>query len=325
MINRTPTHRATVYEVRVRRRGDPGDDSYQRLGDFTGTGKSLVSAVEEIAKDLAVATQEGTTRITCTGCETEDDEVFLWFRHGQSGQAADILDADDVVRFHQGPEHTHSVNRACLFVLPRDQTRGWLAAHVVAGRSVKGLLDHGLEEGFREHFRDFVIEISPWMTKLALQTAAEQDRIDSVELIKLVQPTDIADAAVDMWTKSGRPAKVVVDILGLNEVEGRRGPRQLRDRISPEPVRRYFAARDQEQRERQLEEILVFRGLRFDEAQFEVRMPNATTRTFRLSRPSGGHPVSEDLAGLRFENGEPLPASLRQALKRALQDVLRER
>ena len=312
-------HRANIYSVRVRRRRDTTEESYLPLGDFTGSGLSLQKALQDISATLAVATDEGTTRIATAECDAAGDEVFMMFRHGQSGQAAEIDDENDAFLFHQQPEHTHYVMRACLFVLPPTQTRGWLSVHVDAARSVKGLLSKGLGEEFRSKFPDVVLEINPVVAQNALRSAAEQDRIEKVELITLIPPSDLADAALQKWMKAGRAAKVRIDISGLTEAEGegRRGRRRIHDRILPNLLRRYFQGEAEV-----LPTILEFRGLQFDEAHFVVAMPNGTTRTFNLGRPEGGHAISEDLQGLQIEDGDPTPDSLRAALRAALADQL---
>jgi hypothetical protein len=311
------THRAAIYTVRVRPKRKKEENDYRLLGDIDEQGTSLAATIREIGDGLRVQTEEGTTRVGCTRCIRDGQDVFMMLTHGQSGVVADIFDAEYHLALHQELDMTQEVKCGVLFHLPAAQKLGWLAAHVNAGRSAKGLLEKGLVEGFRDQHPDLLLEINPSVSAQALRQAAEANRIEKVILVKLVQPTDRARALTDKWVRGGNVGKLELDItsfgLGVEpDRPGRRG--RLRERLQTGLLLRYFRG----EREAAFNEMVEAVGLRFDQVKFEVVLPSGAHRTYNIEHPESGHAITEDLRGLVFRDDVPTETSLRASLRAAI-------
>ncbi len=140
-------HRAAIYTVCVHPLYKPQE--LKPLGDFAdGHGGALAVRLNEYFNDdFEVADDARTAQ--CTSSSVVGDDVRLIVTHGQSGVAADIVDAERTVRLHQEPEDTQEIKCGSLFRLPAPDTVGWLAVHVNNGRSVKSLLHMELAKRFR--------------------------------------------------------------------------------------------------------------------------------------------------------------------------------
>jgi hypothetical protein len=310
-------HRAAIYTVGVRPKRKKDEDDYRLLGDIDEQGASLAATIREIGNGLRVRTGEGTTRVGCTRCTRDGDEVFMMLTHGQSGVVADIFDAADRLALHQEADMTQEVKCGVLFQLPGAQKMGWLAAHVNAGRSAKGLMEKGLVEGFRAEHPELVLEINPSVSAQALKQAAETNRIEKVKLVKLVPPADRARALTDNWVRGDTVGKLELDItsfaLAAEDGPGRRG--RLRERLQPGLLLRYFRG----ERDAAFNAMVEFvGGLRFDQVKFEVVTPSGAHRTYNIEHPESGHAITEDLRDLRFRDDVPTETSLRASLRAAI-------
>jgi hypothetical protein len=195
---------------------------------------------------------------------------------------------------------------AALLRLPPAGRTGWLAAHSNNGRAVKGLMDKGIREKFREHYPQLILEISPLVLSSVLDTAIEENRIDKVKLRKLERATDIG-AGAGKWVDEGVNAKIELSITPSGKAK----------HILTALPRRFLRGD-----ESAFGEIVQFEGMQFDEARIEVTLPDGSRRTFNIEHPDQGHPFTEEITEqLQMIDGEPTDGSLRVALSGALADV----
>jgi hypothetical protein len=299
------THRVALYTVQVRRKRDKSGD-FLPFGDINKEGANLLESIRGyLADHFEVANEEGTRVLQCENVEIERSELFAMFRHGLTGVAADIIDKLGDLRIRQSIDDTSRVLCGALLQLPPAADMGWLAAHISNGRAVKGLMEKGLLARFRSDFPDLVLETKPFVRGSMLLEAVEQDRIDSVKLIRWNEPSDRA-AGAGKWVGGATSAKLELSIK----------PRgQVKRVLSRLPLQFLRGNSDV------FGEIVQFEGMTFDEAKLEVTLDDGTRRTFNIERPEAGHAFSEDLHDLRMEDGEPSPESLRAALRRALSNV----
>jgi hypothetical protein len=299
------THRVALYTVHVRRKRDNRRD-FLPLGDIDENGTSLAMVLASyLADDFEAVNDEKTRSLRCEAVDAAGIDLFAMFRHGQTGVAADIVDKRGELRLRQSPDDTQRVRCGALLRLPPAGDMGWLAAHINNGRSVKGLMEKEIQARFRSDFPRLVLEIKPFVLGSVLLAAVEQDRIDSVKLIRWDHPSDRA-AGTGKWVSGGMAAKVELSIK----------PRgQMKRLLSRLPLQFLHGDSDV------FGEIVQFEGLTFDEAKLEVTLDDGTRRTFNIEHPDAGHAFTEDLGELRLEDGEPTVASLREGLRRALLSV----
>jgi hypothetical protein len=249
----------------------------------------------------------------------------MMFTHGQSDVVADIFDAQHNHAYHENLDDTYEVKCGALFQLTLDQTTGWLGVHINAGRGITGLLRKALQSDFQPAYPELVLEINPCVSRNALLTAAQQNLIEKVKLVKLVQPNDAARALTNKWVRGNTIGRLELDVTGLvtadvDEPQGRRG-RRLREKLIPDLIVRYFGG----DRDAAFREIVEFvGGLQFDQAKFEVAVPGGGTRTYNIERPDTGYAITEDL-DLALRAGEPTQAGLRQALAHAIAHAQEQR
>jgi hypothetical protein len=310
-------HRAAIYTVRVRPKRKKADDDYLLLGDIDANGTRLATVLTGIGNGLMEHTDEGTTKIRCYRCEAAGDEVFMMLTHGQSGVVADIIDRNNQPRFHQELEHTHEVRCGALFVLPPAQKMGWLSVHINAGRGVKGLLEKGLMKAFRDVREELMLEINPAVSGSTLRQAAQANQIEKVKLVKLLRPDDPARAITDNWVRGNTIGQLELDVTGFvpSRDDAGHGRGRLRDKLRPALVLDYFRG----QKAAAFDAMVEVLGVRFDQVKFEVVLPNGTHRTYNIEHPDTGHAITEDLDGLRMAEGVPTEASLKRALRAAIE------
>lgn len=299
------SHRATAYTVRVRPKRDRSGE-VRLLGDIDDGGSSLINVLDNYFKVLETSSGDETKVVRCLSCEVEDDELLLIAQHGQNGVAADIVNTEGKLRLRQDPEDTQLLRCGSLFRLPPAEPMGWLAVHVNNGRGVKGLLQKGIVDRFREDYPNLMIDITPFVGPSVLKEAVEHDRIDKVKLVKYEQPNDRAAAATARWIPAGAVGRLELDI----STRGRTA------RVLSGMLQRFFGGELGVFRE-----IVEFQGITFDEAKVEVVLDGGTRRTFNIEKPDSGHAFSEDLEDLVLENGEPTSASLFDALRSVLNTV----
>jgi hypothetical protein len=302
------SHRAGLYTVKVRPNRKPKDPPHL-LGDIDGQGTALIDVLSGIAQGgLAVSTEDGLKAIACVSTTASGDQLRLVVQHGQTGVAADIVDANGAPRIHQRVDDQHRVKCAALFILPPAQGMGWLAVHVNNGRGITGLLVKGMVSEFRQGLPDLVMEITPLVLESALKEAVDEDRIDKVKLVRYETATDRAVQDTDKWIRTGADGKLELSITP-------RGP----GRIIPEKVKRYLSDQDSAT----FRSIVEFQGITFDEAKVEVVLPGDMRRSFNIEKPDAGHAMTQDLENLPTDHdGEPTEDGLFAALVDALSGVV---
>jgi hypothetical protein len=253
---------------------------------------------------LKSVSADETKLVRCTESSTSGDELLLTTQHGQNGLAADIVGASGELLLRQTPDDTQLLRCGSLFRLPPADDTGWLAVHVAHGRGVKGLLEKGLLEHFRDEFDNLKLEIVPFVHESTLKAAVEHNQIDKVKLVKFEQPNDRAAAATSRWVPAGVVGRLELDITA-------RGTRVLGDLV------RRFLGGDRSV----FNNIVEFQGITFDQAKVEVIVDGDTKRTFNIEKPDAGHAFTEDLEGLVMENDEPTMDSVFAGLRTVLANV----
>lgn len=299
------SHRAAVYTVRVRRKWDRSESKECRsLGDIDEAGTYLRDVFERYCADFESLSEDETKVVRCTDCSLVGNDLLLTTQHGQNGLAADIVGASGELRLRQTPEDTQLLRCGALFRLPPADDIGWLAIHVAHGRGVKGLLEKGLLQQFRDEFPDLKLEIVPFVHESTLKAAVDHDQIDKVKLVKYERPDDRAAAATDKWVPAGVVGRLELDITA-------RGTRVVSDLI-----RRFLHGEVDV-----FQNIVEFQGITFDQAKVEVVVDGDSKRTFNIEKPDAGHAFTEDMEGLAMENDEPTMDSVFAALRSALKNV----
>jgi hypothetical protein len=301
------SHRAAVYTVRVRRKWDRSESKEcRRLGDIDEQGTYLGDVFERYCADpdFQSVSADGTKVVRCVDCSMASEELLLTTQHGQNGLAADIVNASGQLRLRQTPDDTQLLKCGALFRLPRADDMGWLAVHVAHGRGVKGLLEKGLLERFREEFDGLKLEIVPFVHESTLKAAVDSNQIDKVKLVKYEQPNDRAVAATNKWVPAGVVGRLELDITA-------RGTR-----VIGELVRRFLSGDASV-----FHSIVEFEGITFDQAKVEVVVDGDVKRTFNIEKPDAGHAFTEDMEGLTMDNDEPTMDSVFAALRSALTNV----
>lgn len=294
-------HTAALYTVRVKRRyGD-----HQPLGDIDGNGTYLLDVFMKYLDDFEQQGADVEKIVRCLARETDGDEIFATMQHGASGVAADIVSESGQQRLRQVFTDSQLVRCGLLLILPRNQTDGWMAAHVNNARGIKGLLEVGMTIRFRDEFPDLILEMRPYVPTTALRTAIENDQLNKVKLVRYERPADRATSS-NKWVRGGVDGKLELDI-------SMRGRGQ---KLRADLVRRFF-----EGNTAALQEIFEFEGIRFETAKVEVEI-DGRTRTFNLEQPASGHPMTVDLEDIDLDaDGEPSAESLETALREAIGSV----
>ncbi len=299
------SHRAAAYTVRIRPKNDRSGE-VRLIGDIDEEGTSLINVLENYFKDLESTSDDESKVVRCLTCTLDGDDLLLIAQHGQNGVAADIVDTDGDLRLRQQPEDTQLLRCGSLFRLPPADATGWLAVHVNNGRGIKGLLQKGIADRFRDDFPKLAIDIRPFVEASVLKEAVDHDRIDKVKLVKYEQPNDRAAAATSRWVPAGAVGRLELDISTRGKMA----------RVLSGLLQRFMGG-DQDA----FHEIVEFQNITFDEAKVEVVLDGGARRTFNIAKPDSGHPFTEDLLDLVMENGEPTSDSLFEGLRSVLKTV----
>jgi hypothetical protein len=297
------SHRATIYSVRVHEAYKP--DEARPFGNIDGNGTYLAQFLEQaFTSQFAVGSHDGNRDVSCERCSLIEPDLQVVLRPGERGVRADFADENGRVGiFEQEPQHTQLLKCGCLFRLPRNQTNGWVVFHVNHGRSVKSLVSGEITRRFRQTFTDLVLEINPVVDSAAFEAALEQDQLLSVNLYRHSPPTDIRGGR--KWGRTDSGLKLQLTI------QPDRGKRLL-----PNLVRKALRGDT-----RALGEIVEFAGIPYEEAKFEVELPNGTKRSYNIHDLEAGHAMSEDIELEPGEDGYPTDDSLFGQLEGVLAEL----
>jgi hypothetical protein len=277
------------------------------MNNFNRKGASLAVVFDSYLASMPTLKNEDETRsVGLESTRWNGDRVESRLVHGESGIVADIHNAKGQFRIQQAVDDSHLVPCASLFALPGPQQLGWWAVHVNNGRSVKGLITEHFITRFQHDYPDLMLKINPAVPRDAFKRAVDQGKIAEVTLRRYERPHDREDAAVDKWVDAGTYAKTEVRISGIKD-----------NRLLPGRLKRFLAGTDGA-----LEDILEFRGMKFEEARVTVEQEDGKQRTFNISALESGHPFTQDLSGLKFQKGDPTQESLLSGLEAVLNQVL---
>jgi hypothetical protein len=298
-------HRAAVYSVCVHTKRKVNE--LKPLGSIDGKGLYLGDVLSDYFDGFDGGNVDGSKKVHCADPDLQGDWLSLIAKHGQSGFAADILDALGTPIFHQKPDHEHVLPCGSLFYLPRGETRGWWAVHINNGRSAKGLLESRMKARFKEDFDSLTLRITPVVNQKALDAAVEQDRVEKLKLRRLKKPSDIA--AVGRWVPAYHKPSIALEIATFGK-----GAMVLPDKI------KQFLSGDTDA----LDEIVEFGGLTFEEASVTIILPNGKERTINIQAREGGQAITQEMDNLQEVDGEPTSDSLETELRRSLETVIGE-
>jgi hypothetical protein len=291
--------------VRVRQKRDTSG-TFQLLGDIDDQGTSLLAVLQNYFNGFKSISEDNTKVVRSVQCDIVGDDIQLLTQHGQNGVTADIVSPGGDLLLRQTPDDTQLLRCGCLFRLPPAQNTGWLAVHVNNRRSIKGLLQKGIADLFRQDFPDLMLDITPFVEASILQEAVSHDRIDKIKLVKYERPNDRAAAATDRW--------IPADVIGRLELDIT--PKGKGNRLLSGLLQRFLNGDTTA-----FGEIVEFQDITFEQAKVEVQLADNRKRTFNIEKPEAGHTFTEDLEDLTIENGEPTPASLFEGLRAALSSV----
>lgn len=298
------SHRATVYTVRVHKRNHPKESL--PLGDIDESGTYLGDFLAEAfdPKSFDAISDDGRRDVRCSTRKLvgpNNDELQVTLNPGERGIRADIMEPTGQVGFKQTAEHTQLLTCGSLFRLPRKADLGLWASHSNHSRSVKWLVAPRLEYLFRERFEDLRLKIRPSVNAAAFEDALEHDRLLKATLIKHERSADIS--AEKQWVDSDTGLKLRLDI----EPEGGK-------RLVPNRVLKALKAG-------QLGNIVEFAGIKFDSANFKVKLDNGIERTFKVEAPENGHALSEVIEPKVAKDGSLQSDSLFKELGRVLTEL----
>lgn len=291
-------HRAALYTVAVRR---TGESETRPLGDIDDSGSNLLSAFSSYVTMLDAKSPDGLKSLHHVESKTEGNELLATFEYGQKGVEAVIRDEAGQEQYHQQVADWVFVQCGCLLTAAPAARLGWLVLHEHNGRGTKTFLDDHLREKFRADFPNLTLEVRPFVLLSVLRKAVEQNQITKVKLVRRVQPTDQADAALNPWVEAGSAGKIETVITSS------RGGRAKN--LLPAPIRRFL---DDEPGAR--DSIVEFQNQTYDEVKVEVRQEDGRLRTYNIEKPASGHPVTVDLDLTANPSGDAVYDALRTAL-----------
>ena len=276
------------------------------LGDIDGSGTFLgdflVDALDPKSFEAERADESQDVRCESTPLAGADhDEVEVLFRPGERGLRADHLEPGGQVAFKQTAQHTQLWTCGSMFRLPRKSDVGLWACHAINRRGPKSLVGPELEKLFRERFDNLRLTFKPSVNATAFRDALENDRLLEASLIAYERSPDIADE--EAWVDKDTGLKLRLDI----EPSG--GKRLLAGRVLEA-----FKSRD-------LGDIVEFGGVKFDSANFKVKLANGTQRTFKVEDPEKGFAISEEIEPAAATDGSLRPKSLFDELGRVLTEL----
>ena len=202
------------------------------------------------------------------------DEAGAALSRGRSGVSSNIT-RNGTLSYQRQPSDTEMVCAVALFSVPQGGYEGRVVLHVPHGMGYKSVLEPELVRWFRTH--DLVFSMRPCVNTAAYAQAVRDGRIKKLRLS--VSQGD-----------GGLLGTAYARSVGANKVT-----------VVFEPYRGRFM------RVQQLEDILAdqsedsFRRLLqiedaiYEEADVEVKLPNGTSRTFRVDAPESGGALMEYL------------------------------
>lgn len=297
-------HRASIYTVSVHKSRHP--DELVPLGDIDGSGTFLGDFLVDVLdpKTFEASRADESQDVRCETrrlAGTNNDEVEVLFKPGERGLRADHLEPDGQVAFKQTAQHTQLFTCGSLFRLPRKSDIGLWACHSINRRGPKSMVGPELEKRFRERFDKLRLTFKPSVNAAAFRDALENDRLLEATLIAYERSPEIEDEAA--WVGDDTGVKLRLDI----EPSG--GKRLLPDRVLKAFINR------------KLGNLVEFGGVKFDSANFKVKLANGVERTFKVEDPEKGFAISEEIQPEAAADGSLKPKSLYDELGRVLTEL----
>jgi hypothetical protein len=306
------SNRAAVYTVRVHPIGQPNDRCL--LGDFDSSGTALIDRLSAYLPKLNYTDESRKLlylRHTVEPAPPQPPvELLAMLESGQAGMDAMIRSKQGEQRYHQVFDDSADLECGCLFRLPRNQRLGFLALHIPNRRMIKTPLAAHISRSFRSDYPELVLEITPYVVESALVQAVDQNLIETITLVRRVQPSDRASAGIAQWVGDEDLGKITVTIGASLSGRARH--------LLADPLRRFLGSTTgSHDRDAAKRAIVEFMGMTFDEAKVVVPQGD-TTRTFNIEELDSGHPLTEDML---LPPGRPSEEAIFAALRRALSTV----
>jgi hypothetical protein len=296
--SRAMSHRAAVYTVRIHERRHPTE--LQPFGNVNEEGIYLPEWLRDnvFTKDFSV--EEGDKEIFCEqDSKFDEPDLRVWFRPGQSGQHAEVMEAGGQTLFTQTADHRHILQSGALFRLPRGKTIGYWALHINDGRGSKTLIYDEMWDKFHARFPDLLLKVQPAVDARAFKKAVGDGQITSVHLAATGPSADIKDG--DKWVTGNTGMKL--DLV-IRANKGYLRPNLVKDALQGD--------------NNALGSIVEFGEIEFDRANVEVQLENGDTRHYDVSDLTRGHAMSAVIHPDTESDGAVKPASVFDELRKVL-------
>jgi hypothetical protein len=292
------SHRAAIYTIRVHERHNPTE--LQAFGNIGEEGIYLPEWLCENVFTKEFSVVDGDKEIFCEEDSRFDEpDLRVWFRPGQSGQHADLMEADGQVLFTQTADHRHILESGSLFRLPKTHKIGYWALHVNSGRGAKTLIYEEMWERFHERFPDLLLKVQPAIDAEAFKKAVGDGRVTSVHLAATGPSADIKDG--DKWVTGNTGMKL--DLV-IRANKGFLRPNLVKNAL--EGDNEAFGS------------IVEFGEIKFDRANVEVELKNGDTRHYDVSDLTRGHAMSAVIQPEADKDGRVKPDSVFDELRAIL-------
>ena len=266
-------HRAALYAVTIHRKQDPA--THCILGDYNNSGKWLGKTMKKLMPNMSI---RNTDRSINLHFETKlndlpKDHIGFTFLRGQTGVTS-VLSRPNGPIYHRTPVTEESLRIGAVFWLPRRRNKGYLAIHVAHRGGIKSDLERFLREKFAP--RGYVLSLKPIVPQNVLQSAVRGDKLEKITLVKwnLSESDQFSDAAQWGDEEVGRIEFSIISKRGWNLRSG--------------PLQRFLS----EKSDKELNNIIEFEGMQFDEAKVTAKMPGGNRRTFYLDGRESGHAIT---------------------------------
>lgn len=239
---------------------------------------SAGSIIQSALPGLNASNPDGTIsiRLECLLPVYSEYHVGFSLLRGGSGIRSDI-GRNGVTVFLRQQQDTESVRASALFDLPPLDHAGTAALHVPHSMGYKSVLESTLRTTFTSH--GFTFRLTPVVPIGVYEEAVRQGHVKKMTLLLHGQRHE----GLSRRYGGAGGANLGRVTVGLESSRG--------GFLNLERLQQYFRNRSREN----LQRLLEFQDLVFDEAKVQVELPNGIVRSFNVESVEGGHPISIDL------------------------------
>lgn len=298
------THSLASYSVVVRRK-HARSDAEQLLGNYDGTGTSILAVLEEYLNELDLNEDGLVLRSLEVHGPTPDEPAVVWamIEAGETNVRSKIRNLRDESDTYERTQH-HAENIP-VFVLCKAEPRrklGHFIVHVPHGRGIKGPLSSALVERFRLEHNDFGLRIDTAAPADVIRQTIENGRITTARFVKRRPERDQFDRLGEYLSdpSEGRLETVIAG----NRTGG------LIKRNFERVINREADARS----------LLTFDHKEYDTLKVEVDL-GGRRRTIDVREQSIGRVLYDVTDQVRYRDGQPTPATLSRAALELVHDL----